>query len=664
MMPRVLIVDDSITVRMDLKDSLEEAGFIAHLCATAAAARDALWRGTFDVVILDVLLPDADGVEFLREIRSTQAWKATPVMLLSSEDDVRDRIRGLRTGADEYIGKPYDRAQVVSRARELMRLAKPAVREKPLVLMIDDSATFREAMREVLEAAGYDLAQAATGEEGLRRAADLRPDVLIVDGVLPGMEGVDVIRNIRSDAALRRTPCLLLTATLERKDELRALEAGADLFVYKDEDRDVILAKLTVLLRPGRAPVQDGAASLLGPKRVLAVDDSLTYLEELSDMLRKDGYDVVSARSGEEALELLAFQKVDAILLDVLMPGLSGKEVCLRIKANPAWRNTPLIMLTALEDRDALLEGMNAGADDYITKSSSFEVLQARLNAQLRRRQFEDENRGFREELLRREMEALEVQALQELSETRATHIGDLEKKNEELRRAKDAADALAKELETFSYSVSHDLRAPLRSIDGFTQMFMESNAGKLDDEGRRLLNRVRSATQGMGNLIDDMLNLAKVTRKEISFAAVDLTGLAREVAADLAKRDPGRAVAMEIQEGLSCQGDRGLLRILLENLLGNAWKFTSRNPEARIVFKAEDFQDGRKVFCVVDNGAGFDMKYAHKLFGAFQRLHSGEHFPGTGVGLATVQRVMIRHGGSVWAEGEEGVGAKFFFKL
>ncbi|HKP94950.1 MAG TPA: response regulator [Fibrobacteria bacterium] len=664
MKPRALIVDDSITVRMDLKDSLEEAGFAASLCATAAAARDALSRNAFDLIILDVLLPDADGMGLLREIKSNPAWNAAPVMLLSSEDDVRDRIRGLKTGADEYLGKPYDRAQVVSRARALLRRGKPEVRGKPLVLMIDDSATFREAMREVLEKAGYDVAQAVSGEEGLGRTADLRPDALIVDGVLPGMEGVEVIRSIRSDAALRRTPCLLLTATLERKDELRALEAGADLFAYKDEDKDVILAKLTVLLRPGRAPVQDNAASLLGPKRVLAVDDSFTYLGELSEKLRQDGYDVVSARSGEEALDLLAYQKVDAILLDVVMPGLSGEEVCRRIKSNPAWRDTPLIMLTSLEDRGALLNGINAGADDYITKSSRFEVLQARLNAQLRRRQFEDENRRFREDLMRREMEALEVQAVRELAETRAAHIGDLERKNQELREAKDAADSLARELESFSYSVSHDLRAPLRGIDGFSRILKERHAGMLDEKGRQILDRVLSSAQRMGELIDDMLSLARVTRKEIAFREVDLSGLAREIVAELRRRDPDRAVEAAIQDGLSCRGDASLMRILLENLIGNAWKFTSRTPDARIWFSSEREPGGGTVFCVRDNGAGFNMAYSQKLFGVFQRLHSEDEFSGTGVGLATVQRVIQRHGGKVWAEGEENAGARFFFRL
>jgi signal transduction histidine kinase len=394
------------------------------------------------------------------------------------------------------------------------------------------------------------------------------------------------------------------------------------------------------------------------------VDDSATFLEEVSDQLRQEGYDVVSARSGAEALELLAVQKVDAILLDVVMPGLSGQETCHRIKANPSWRDIPLLMLSGLEEREALLEGINAGADDFITKSARFEVLKARLRAQLRRRQFEDENRGFREQLLRREMEALEVQAVRELADERAKYIDELEKKNLELRRAREAAVALSKELESFSYSVSHDLRAPLRSIDGFSQMLMRKHSGNLDEEGLRLLGVVRASTENMGRLIDDMLNLAKVSRREISFQSTDLSSLARELAAELRLRDPGRDTEIEIQPDLHAKADRGLMRILLENLLGNAWKFTSHTPSARIVFKCEILADGRSAFVVRDNGAGFNMAYAGKLFGVFQRLHSTKDFPGTGVGLATVDRVVRRHGGRIWAEGKEGAGASFYFTL
>ena len=223
---------------------------------------------------------------------------------------------------------------------------------------------------------------------------------------------------------------------------------------------------------------------------------------------------------------------------------------------------------------------------------------------------------------------------------------------------------AANKELEAFSYSVSHDLRAPLRSIDGFSQAVLEDYAGRLDDQGRDYLSRVRAATQHMGHLIDDLIKLARVARAEMKRETVDLSALAGEVLAELQKRDPDRRVECRIEPGLTAKGDARLLRVALVNLLGNAWKFTGRQPQSRIEFGALRDTDGAPAFFVRDNGAGFDMTYADKLFGAFQRLHTSHEFPGTGVGLATVQRIVHRHGGRVWAEGAVGKGATFYFTL
>jgi DNA-binding response OmpR family regulator len=323
----VLIVDDSLTVRMDLAEAFEAAGFRPVSCATATEARAALSRGQVDAVVLDVMLPDADGVEFLHELRATASGATAAVLMLSTEAEVKDRIRGLRTGADEYVGKPYDAEHVVARVWELLRTRGTAATDGTTILIIDDSATFREGLRRACEEVGYQVLTAASGDEGIRIVAGRRPAAVVVDGVLPDMDGATVIRRMRLDAALRGIPCLLLTASEDRWAEMRALDAGADAFVRKDEEVAVVLAKLAAVLRGvASATPLDRTASLLGPKKVLAVDDSATYLNELAEALRGDGYDVVPARSGEEALDLLAVQAVDCILLDLLMPGLSGQE--------------------------------------------------------------------------------------------------------------------------------------------------------------------------------------------------------------------------------------------------------------------------------------------------------------------------------------------------
>jgi signal transduction histidine kinase/HAMP domain-containing protein len=222
---------------------------------------------------------------------------------------------------------------------------------------------------------------------------------------------------------------------------------------------------------------------------------------------------------------------------------------------------------------------------------------------------------------------------------------------------------AANKELEAFAYSVSHDLRAPLRAIDGFSRILFEKYDALLDSKGRDYLQRTCSAAQRMGQLIDDLLNLSRLTRKQMQWTKVDLSSLASEIEAELRERQPDRVVDFLVRDDLVVPGDERLLRAALENMLGNAWKFTGNNHRARIEFGMVTKED-EPVFFVRDNGAGFDMKYADQLFGAFQRLHSMTEYPGTGIGLAIVQRVIHRHGGSIWAEGIVGQGATFYFKF
>jgi PAS domain S-box-containing protein len=236
---------------------------------------------------------------------------------------------------------------------------------------------------------------------------------------------------------------------------------------------------------------------------------------------------------------------------------------------------------------------------------------------------------------------------------------------NVELERRVHELATVNQELEAFSYSVSHDLRAPLRAIAGFSQALAEDYDATLDEQGKDYTRRINAATQRLTQLIDDLLMLSRVTRSEMNReTAVDLSALANSITSQLQTGQPERGVQFAIQPGLVTHGDAHLLHIALDNLIGNAWKFTSKVPEARIEFGTAGKENGKTVYFVRDNGAGFDMAFADKLFGPFQRLHSGNEFPGTGIGLATVQRIVHRHGGRVWAEGQVGKGATIYFTL
>ncbi len=259
--------------------------------------------------------------------------------------------------------------------------------------------------------------------------------------------------------------------------------------------------------------------------------------------------------------------------------------------------------------------------------------------------------------------EDLEQRVRKRTQELHTAHA-ELQKTNAELVQLTTALQAANRELEAFSYSVSHDLRAPLRAIDGFSQVVLEDYTERLDAEGKDYLHRIRGATHRMTDLIDALLDLSRVARAELHWQTVDLTALGESIAAELRQTQSDRRVGFVIADGLTASGDARLLRVVLENLLGNAWKFTAKQPQARIEVGSLTQPDGTWVLFVRDNGAGFDMTYADKLFGAFQRLHRMSEFHGTGIGLATVQRIIHRHGGRIWAEGAVDKGATFYFTL
>lgn len=239
----------------------------------------------------------------------------------------------------------------------------------------------------------------------------------------------------------------------------------------------------------------------------------------------------------------------------------------------------------------------------------------------------------------------------------------DAQGQRQELIRSNANLAAANKELESFSYSVSHDLRAPLRTIDGFSHALLEDCADKLDEESKTNLNRIRAAAQRMGLLIDDLLNLSRLSRTEMHMRSIDISALTESIASDLRTANPDREIEVRIEAGLKTTADPGLLRAVMENLLSNAWKFTSKRACAHVEF-GMSVGNGTPAYFVRDDGAGFDPKYADRLFGAFQRLHAMTEFAGTGVGLATVQRIVHRHGGRIWAESAVDRGATFYFTL
>jgi two-component system sensor histidine kinase/response regulator len=400
--------------------------------------------------------------------------------------------------------------------------------------------------------------------------------------------------------------------------------------------------------------------------RVLAVEDSATQAEALRFILTSEGYEVEVARYAEEALDRLAQQSFALVVSDIVMPGMSGYDLCRHMKEDARTREIPVILLTTLNDPLDIIQGLESGADNFITKPYDADALLARIHSMLANRRMRAAGAH---------PEGVEISFLgkrfvissdkEQILDLLLSTFEDMVRTNRELQQSQQALAGANRELEAFSYSVSHDLRAPLRSISGFSQALVEDEGERLGELGRGYLERIRAATQRMSQLIDDLLALARVSRIEVERRSTRMGEIARSCAETLQQSDPERRLEWRIDPDLRGDADPRLVKIVFENLLGNAWKFTRKQPAARIEVGARgEDDDGQRVYYVRDNGAGFDMAHAEKLFAPFQRLHTTTEFEGTGVGLATVQRIIHRHGGRIWAEGSEGQGATFYFTL
>jgi len=643
--PRVLIVDDSLTVRMDIGEALQAEGFETVLCADLRSARDALVREGAVLVVLDIVLPDGDGLDFLKELRSSPATAQIPVMLLSTASEVLNRVRGIDEGAEEYVGRPYDLGQVVARARTLTQAA--------------------------------------------------------VSG---------------------------------------------------------------------------------GVSRLLAVDDSVTYLQELGSQLRQEGYYVVLAKSGEEALQLLEAQQVDCILLDLLMPGMSGQDTCRRIKERAEWRDIPLVMLTARDDRDAMIQGINAGADDYIAKSADFDVLKARLRAQLRRKHFEDENRRIREKLVRTETEAIahneaeaEQRKLNQLLRDQQFYtrslieanidaimttdprgiISDVNKQMEaltgctrdeligapfkgfftdparaeaaiklvlsakkvtdyeltacardgtktvvscnattfydrdrtlqgvfaaardvtkskrvevELSQAKAEAESASQTKSDFLACMSHEIRPPMNAIMDIADLLAKT---ALSPEQDKYVQIFRRAGDNLLNLINDILDLSEV---EASQLELEQTGFSlNELLEKVTERVEGKArgkgltLACEIAPNVPVNlvGDATRLRQVLLTLMGNAIKFTEYGEVSLLITPDVDSSVPTALrFTVSDTGIGIPAEQFSRVFERFTQADSSttRRFGGSGLGLTISKRLVELMGGRIWCESTVGRGSVFSF--
>ena len=410
-----------------------------------------------------------------------------------------------------------------------------------------------------------------------------------------------------------------------------------------------------------------------GHHAILTIDDNPANLEVVGDYLSKYGFQVMVARDGEMGLKLARQNQPDLILLDILLPGIDGFEVCHRLKMDELTREIPVIFMTIVTKMEDKVRGFKVGGVDYITKPFQYEEVLARVTTHLRMRDLARQLMEAKKSLERRVEERTVALAL--ANKELKAEIAERKRAEEEIQKLnQDLEQRVAKrtlqlkntnkDLEAFAYSVSHDLRAPIRHIDGFIKLLHKRIAESLDPQSQHYINNITDSTSRMGLLIDELLSFSRMGRHELTSMPVDLNTLVRDVIRELEPDTANRDISWRIAELPVVTGEWAMLRIVFANLIANALKFTSTREPAEIEIGCQSNQDKTVVIFVRDNGVGFDMHYADKLFGVFQRLHHVDEFEGTGIGLANVRRIITRHGGRTWAEGLIDKGATFYFTL
>lgn len=520
------------------------------------------------------------------------------------------------------------------------------MRDGRRVLVVEDDPMSRKLLRDLLGVAGFEVVEAENGEEALAAVRELRPGLVLMDVQMPVMDGLSATRALRADPATRETPVWAVTALAMPEDEAEVRAAGCDAFVSKPVDTAGLLRKVRMHFAgraevraapeapPSPEPIVPAAASAEGAARpvaplVMVVDDEAARRHLVRGCLEVQGYRVVEAVDGLQALQVARAERLDVIVLDLILPGPDGLEVCRLLKADGRTAAVPVLVLSAAGDRSGRIEGIRAGADDFVSKPIDAEELLLRVRNAAR-------TKGLHDGLLGRTKE--------------------LERAAAELSRA-------SAELEAFTYSVSHDLRAPLRTVEGYVAVLDEDHGRGMPPEARRMLVTIALQVRQMSRMIDDLRRLSSVGRAELRRQRIDMRAAALAAWEYLESADGGGHPELAVAPLPPVFGDQALIQQVWMNLLDNARKFSGKAERPRVEVRAAE-AGGEVTYSVADNGAGFEAEQAARLFRLFQRLHAVREFPGTGVGLAMVKRIVERHGGRVSAVGARGQGATFSFTL
>ncbi len=571
------------------------------------------------------------------------------------------------------------------------------------ILVVEDSPTQAEELINTLIQNQFYVRKASNGKEAVSFIEQQKPMLVISDIMMPEMNGYELSQYIKGNENLRDIPVILLTSLSDPQDIIRGLESGADNFIIKPFDENYLLSRIDYVvancdlqqnerLEMGVEIFFSGKRYFINSQKKQILDLLISTYESAvkkNEELKKAQLEL---RILNEELEIKVQERTALLTQEIVIRKKNEEELVKLRKAVDT--SGEAIFLT---DRNGIIQFINPEftklygftSDEVVGKvtprilksgSLSLEAYKCFwdkiLNKEIVKGEILNNTKDGKLVVIERtvspildeEKDIIGFLAVQRDISERKHAEAEIQKLNSELenriieRTAQ--LESAYKELEAFSYSVSHDLRAPLRSINGFSSALLKNYSDKLDEKGKKYLQFVNSATKKMNDLIEDLIGLSRVSRAVLNCSTVDLSLIVNNIISDLRKDDPSRSYEFIIEQGLSAECDKNLISIVIENLLRNSFKYSSKKPNTSIEFNVIKKDGEKNIFFVRDKGAGFNMKYAGKLFGPFQRLHSESEFPGTGIGLATVKRIINRHGGNIWAEGEIENGATFYFTL
>ncbi|MEO5342910.1 MAG: response regulator [Gammaproteobacteria bacterium SHHR-1] len=606
-----------------------------------------------DLILLDIKMPEMDGYAVLAQLRASAETRDIPVIFVTALADLADEARGFQLGVSDYIGKPVNPLLLKQRIRTQLELrryrqdpprpasAEPQGTVPPLLLLVDDQPENLHLLIEQLKQ-DYRLLVARNGAEALAQLeagldTGQAPDLVLLDVLMPEMDGFAVCRRIKA-GPWAHIPVIFISVVEATEDKVKSFAAGAADYVTKPFEIDEVRARIRTHLELSRLRLQ---LQRQVDRRTQMLEQSSARFQQLFEdspvamvLMSPEGVNLAQNRRFER---LFGYPQGEISHLDDWWR-LAYPDPDYRAEVQACWQEQI--------GQAALHEGELSGGEFRVACRDG----QARLIRMSAMILNDGVLTSFIDVTEQRAAEAEIRQLNAHLEQRVAERTAELQ--------------AINRELDSFAYAISHDLRAPLRAISGFATQLQEKHAGQLPPSGQDLLTRIGQAGTRMGQLIEALLQLSRHSRGPLHPRLLDLSALAREQLAELAEQQPQRQVELQIQPGLQVWADPQLFGSVLANLLDNAWKYSARNPQARIRIYLRAEADDEHWICIEDNGVGFDMDQADDLYQPFQRLHPRDEFPGIGIGLATVRRIIQRHGGHLQAWSQPGQGSRFCFQL